>query len=85
MLALLMAAYLPLLLSAVALGGVVLWRKGERTRLCWLAAFVLFAYSFNAASCLEVAVINSLEIVRYITVQFLFTLFAQMLAVLVLP
>lgn len=79
-LALLMAAYLPLLLSAVTLGGVVLWREGEQTRLCWLAGFVLFAYSFNAASCLEVAVVNSLEIVRYISVQFLFTLFAQMLA-----
>jgi hypothetical protein len=71
--------YLPLLLAALVLGSIMLLRAEWRKRLGWLAALVLLTYLYNLAACLEVAVINSLEVGRYITVQLLFTLFAQFL------
>jgi hypothetical protein len=72
--------HLPLLLIAAALGTVVLTQERHRRRLGWLAALVLLGYLCNAAACLEVAVIHSLEIRRYITVQMFLTLFVQFLA-----
>jgi hypothetical protein len=81
MLSLLSGMYRPLLLGALALSAAVLLQPRYRRRLGWLAALVLFVYSYNAATCLEVAVINSLEGRRYLTVQVFFTLFAQLFAV----
>jgi hypothetical protein len=72
--------HLPLLLIAAALGAVVLTQKRWRRRLGWLAVLVLFGYLYNAAACLEVAVIHSLEIRRYITVQMFLTLVVQFFA-----
>jgi hypothetical protein len=72
--------YRPLLLGAVALTAVVLFRQRYRSRLGWLAVLVLFVYSYNAAASLEVAILNSLEVRRYVTVQVFFTLFAQLFA-----
>jgi hypothetical protein len=46
----------------------------------WLAALVLFVYSYNLANCLEVAVLHSLHDPRYKTVQMFFTILAQFLA-----
>jgi hypothetical protein len=46
----------------------------------WLAALVLLGYLYNAAACLEVAVIHSLDDRRYITVQLFPTLLAQFFA-----
>jgi hypothetical protein len=46
----------------------------------WLTVLVLFLYSYNAAACLEVAIVNSLEVRRYLTVQMFFTTVAQFLA-----
>jgi len=79
-LAVLAATYLPLLLIALALSAVVFLRQERRRRLGWLAALVLFVYSYNLASCLEVAVIHSLQNPRYLTVQVFFTILAQFLA-----
>jgi hypothetical protein len=79
-LSLLAGMYRPLLWVAVALSAVVLFRQRYRRRLGWLAVLVLFVYSYNAAGCLEVAIINSLEVRRYVTVQLFFTIFAQFLA-----
>jgi hypothetical protein len=45
-----------------------------------LAGLVLLGYLYNAAACLEVAVIHSLDDRRYITVQMFLTLLAQFLA-----
>ncbi|MEY2489970.1 MAG: hypothetical protein QOC70_1912 [Verrucomicrobiota bacterium] len=81
MLSLLSGTYRPLLLGALALSAAVLFQPRYRRRLGWLAALVLFVYSYNVATCLEVAVINSLEGRRYLTVQVFFTLFAQLFAV----
>ena len=41
---------------------------------------MLFGCAYNAASCLEVAIVNSLEVYRYITVQMYSTLLTQFLA-----
>jgi hypothetical protein len=41
---------------------------------------VAFVYSYNAASCLEVAILTSLDVRRYLTVQMFFTLLAQFFA-----
>ena len=72
--------HLPLLLIAAALSAVVLSQERHRRRLGWLAAWVLFGYVYNAAACLEIAVIHSLEIHRYINVQMYLTLLVQFFA-----
>ncbi|HVD95817.1 MAG TPA: hypothetical protein VNE84_06715 [Candidatus Limnocylindria bacterium] len=79
-LAVLAATYLPLLLIALALSALVFMRQDRRRHLAWLAALVLFVYSYNLASCLEVAVIHSLQNPRYLAVQVFFTILAQFLA-----
>jgi hypothetical protein len=80
-LSLLAGAYRPLLWAALLASAVVLFQRRYRKRLGWLAVLVLFAYSYNAASCLEVAILNSLEVRRYLTVQMFYTVFAQFLGV----
>jgi hypothetical protein len=79
-LSLLAGMYRPLLWFAAALSGAVLFYQRYRRRLGWLAVLVLFIYAFNAAACLEVAIINSLEVRRYVTVQMFFTTLAQFFA-----
>jgi hypothetical protein len=72
--------YLPLFAIAAALVALVLTQERRRRRLGWLAAVVLLGYLYNLAACLEIAVIHSLEIGRYITVQMFPTIFVQFLA-----
>jgi hypothetical protein len=73
-------AYLPLLASTLALAAATLFRRDYRRHVGWLVALTLFVFLYNAAACLEVAIINSLEVPRYSTVQFFFTLLAELLA-----
>jgi hypothetical protein len=70
--------YRPLLWVAIALSAIVIFQPRHRKRLRWLTALVLFLYLYNAAGCLEVAILNSLEVRRYLTMQVFFTLFAQL-------
>jgi hypothetical protein len=79
-LSLLAGMYRPLLWVAVALSAAALFQERYRRRLGWLAGLVLFLYAYNAAACLEVAIINSLEVRRYVTVQMFFTTLAQFFA-----
>jgi hypothetical protein len=72
--------YRPLLWIAVALSAAILFQQRYRRRLGWLAVVVLFVYVYNAAACLEVAIINLLEVRRYLTVQMFFTIVAQFFA-----
>jgi hypothetical protein len=51
-------------------------------RLGWLAAAVLFSYAYSFAVCFEIALVNSLDVHRYMTVQVIVALFAQFLALL---
>ena len=73
-------AYRPLLLGTIAIGAAFLFQRKYRRRLGWLAVLVALVYTYNAASCLEVAILNSLEVRRYVTVQMFFTLLAQFFA-----
>jgi hypothetical protein len=81
LLLLLGGTYLSLVLIALGLIGAVLWQGDRRRQLGWSAVLVLFGFLYAAISCLEVAVINSLEIRRYMTVQLFSVVFTQFLAV----
>jgi hypothetical protein len=71
--------YLRLVLLALTLSAVIFWRRARWQRLRWLAGLVLFGCAYNAAGCLAVAIANSLEVHRYITVQMYATLLTQFL------
>ena len=73
-------SYMSLLLLALILSAIIFWKQARWRRLRWLAALVFFGSAYNAASCLEVAIVNSLEVHRYITVQMYATLLTQFLA-----
>jgi hypothetical protein len=73
-------SYTSFLLLALALSAIIFWKQARWRRLRWLAALVLFGSAYSAASCLEVAIVNSLEVHRYITVQMYATLLTQFLA-----
>jgi len=73
--------YLPLLFITVILGSLALRWRNFRQRIGWLLVLALFIFAYNAAACLEVAVIHSLEFPRYSTVQFAITLLAEFLAI----
>ena len=75
------ATYLPLLLATLGFGATLLFHKRHRSRFGCLAASVLFVYSYNFASSVEVATIHSLEIPRYMTVQMYVAILAQFLAI----
>jgi hypothetical protein len=77
---LLAATYLPLLFIAGGLSAFVLLRETHRRRFGWLAVLVVVLFTYNLASCLEVAVVHLLEYSRYLTVQMYFTLLAQFFA-----
>lgn len=70
-------AYLPLLGISIALAIVAWLARGETRRLRWLAALTLFVFAYNAAACFETAVVHSLDIPRYATIQFYFTVLAE--------
>jgi len=70
----------PLLVVALILSAIVLCRSVRWPSLRWLAAFVLFGYAYTVASCLELAIVNSLEVGRYVTVLMYATLLTQLLA-----
>lgn len=72
--------YRPTLVVALVSSVLVLCRRTYRRSLGWLAALILFAYSYNFAACLEVAIVQSLEVVRFTTVQVFPTILAHFLA-----
>ena len=71
-------AYRPLLFVTLIFAVAAFFHP--RRPLGWLAALTLFVFSYNAAACFEVAIIHSLEVVRYTFVQMFFTLLAEFLA-----
>jgi hypothetical protein len=72
-------SYATWLIAALVLALIVALNSGRWGRLRFIAAVVMFLFSFNAACCLEVAIISSLDLSRYVTVQMYSTLFAQLL------
>jgi hypothetical protein len=73
-------AYLPLLAITVIFAVATFLHANLRRRIGWLAVLAMFVFSYNAAACLEVAIINSLDVPRYLTVQMFFTLLAEFIA-----
>jgi hypothetical protein len=78
-LAFLARAYLPLLALTLVISATCL-RTDCRKRLGRLAILTVLVFAYNAAACLEVAIIQVFDGPRYSTVQFCFTLFAEFLA-----
>jgi hypothetical protein len=74
-------AYLPLLGATLAFAVAVLFWRGLRKQLGWLAMVALFVFAYNAAVSLETAIVHSLEVPRYATIQFYFTVLAECLAI----
>jgi hypothetical protein len=72
-------SYSTSLAVALVLAVIVALTSGRWRRLHFIAALVVFSFSFNAACCLEVATIHSLGIRRYMTAQMYSTLLAQLL------
>ena len=75
------AAYLPLLLLTLGLSALIFTRPWLRERLGWAALLTLIPYGLNFVNCLEVALVNSLEVGRYITVQMPVTIFGQFMTI----
>jgi hypothetical protein len=76
----LLASYLPWLLLALVLSAITFWRPAHWNHLRWLGVLVVFGFAYNGAGCLEAAIVNSLEVDRYITAQMYATLLTQLLA-----
>jgi hypothetical protein len=74
--------YVSCLMGAIILGAIVWARPRLRGQWGWLAGAALFLYWYSFATCLETAVINSLEVYRYTTVQLAFVVLAQFLTLL---
>ena len=74
--------YVPWLFAAVLLSAIIWARAALRRRWGWLAGLALFAYWYSFAICLETGALNSLDVPRFMTVQFIFAILAQFLTVL---
>lgn len=72
-------AYLPLLALTLLISAISL-RADFRKTTGPLAALTLLVFAYNAAACLEVAIIETFDGPRYSTVQFCFTIIAEFLA-----
>jgi hypothetical protein len=75
------AAYLPLLGASIALALLLMLRGAWREQMGWLVLITLFVFCYNAAVCLETAILHSLDVPRYVTIQFYFTVLAEFLAI----
>ena len=67
------------LAAALVLALIVALNPRRWARLRFIGTVVVFAFAFNAVCCLEVAIISSLDLRRYMTVQMYSTLLAQLL------
>jgi hypothetical protein len=72
-------AYLPLVALTLVISAACL-RTDFRKRIGCLVAVTLLVFAYNAAACLEVAIMQVFDGPRYSTVQFCFTLLAEFLA-----
>ena len=79
-LTILSVSYLPWLLAALTLGAIIFSNRAHWQPLRYLVVLMLFGCAYCASSCLEAAIVNSLEVHRYITVQMYATLLTQFLA-----
>ncbi len=73
---LLSAHYLDLLVVAL-LSPLLLICRPFRKHLPWAVAALWLVYSYNFGNCLTIAIVHSLEVIRYVRIQLIFTVFAQ--------
>ncbi len=76
---LLSLCYSTWLAVALVLAMIVALNSRRWARLRFIATVAVFGFAFNAVCCLEVAIISSLDLRRYMTLQMYSTLFAQLL------
>jgi hypothetical protein len=76
--------YVSCLFAAVVTAALVFFRPDFRQRWGWLVGAVLFLYWYSFATCFETALVNSLEVFRYVTVQLAFVVLAQFMTLLLL-
>jgi hypothetical protein len=72
-------AYLALLGITLVISAAC-FRRDFRKQMGWLTALTLLAFAYNAAACLEVAIMQVFDGPRYSTIQFSFTVLAEFLA-----
>jgi hypothetical protein len=70
-------AYLPVFCAVLLASGLLLCSQKLRFAYGMLWPATLLIYSYNFGTCLETAIIHSLDTLRYMTVQFSFTLLAE--------
>ena len=68
--------YLPVFCAVLLASGLLLCSQKLRLAFGMLWPATLLIYSYNFGTCLETAIIHSLDNPRYVTVQFSFTLLA---------
>jgi len=73
---LLSAHYLDLLFVALV-SPLLLIFCPFRAHLPWLVAALWLTYSYNFGNCLTIAIVHSLDVVRYVRIQLIYTVFAQ--------
>jgi hypothetical protein len=76
--------YVSCLFAAVVTAALVFSRASLRQRWGWLVGAVSFLYWYSFATCFETALVNSLEVFRYLTVQLAFVVLAQFMTLLLL-
>jgi hypothetical protein len=74
--------YVECLIAALVLAAVVLSRSKMRRQYGWFVGAVMVLYWLPFVTCLETALVNSLEVYRYLTVLLVFVIFAQCLTLL---
>jgi hypothetical protein len=77
---LLSAHYLDLLLVAI-ISPLILICRPFRHHLLWAVVALWLVYSYNFGNCLTIAIVHSLEVVRYVRIQLIYTVFAQFLSI----
>jgi len=74
-------AYLPVFCAVLLASALLLCSQKLRFAVGMLWPATLLVYSYNFGTCLETAIIHSLDDPRYITIQFSFTLLAEFVGI----
>ncbi len=69
------------LLAVALLSPLLLLARPLRGQFFWMIAALWLVYSYNFGNCLTIAIIHSLEVMRYVRSQLIYTVFAQCMSV----
>jgi hypothetical protein len=76
-----LSAHYPDLLVVALLSPLLLIFQPLRGHLFWAVVSLWLVYSYNFGNCLTIAIVHSLEVIRYVRIQLIFTVFAQCLSI----